>query len=344
MSSSRVRFSWAASSFSSAARRRALYFVMPAASSISCRRSAGRVLSIIPILPCSMMAYALAPRPVSIRNSCTSRSRQISPSSRYSLSPDRYSRRVTSTVLATRAPSSSRSHPAPGDRQSRGSDMTSLSRSRTSAAPVGLRASLPLKMTSSMRSPRRLLALCSPSTQVMASATLLLPHPFGPTIAVTPRSNERCMRSEKDLKPEISSCCRCISWGQTLFPASNKKSRAQALEYTRTGERLGRSNPKRNRVSCAKATARDSQHPRAGAPRGTPTAASVTSPKCWGKRQTTGAKGSALTDFRPRRDRGTPSRSDSASPNRPRAYCACGSLSSRCRRAVAASKSWMSIS
>jgi hypothetical protein len=56
MSSSRVRFCCAASSLSSAERRRALYFVMPAASSINWRRSVGRELRIMPILPCSMMA------------------------------------------------------------------------------------------------------------------------------------------------------------------------------------------------------------------------------------------------------------------------------------------------
>ena len=67
-----------------------------------------------------------------------------------------------------------------------GTVVTPLSRRRTSAAPVGLRASLPPKMTSSIFSPRRLLALCSPSTHVIASATLLLPHPLGPTMAVTP--------------------------------------------------------------------------------------------------------------------------------------------------------------
>src|SRR2546422_3752259 len=81
---------------------------------------------------------------------------------------------------------------------------TPLNRRRTSAAAVGLRASLPLKMTSSMRSPRRLLALCSPITHVMASATLLLPHPLGPTIAVTPLSKASSERSENDLNPLIS--------------------------------------------------------------------------------------------------------------------------------------------
>ena len=84
---------------------------------------------------------------------------------------------------------------------------------RTSAAPVGLRASEPLKMTSSILSPRRLLALCSPRTHVSASATLLLPQPLGPTMAVTPRSNASSDRSEKDLKPEISRRSRCIRTG-----------------------------------------------------------------------------------------------------------------------------------
>ena len=80
-----------------------------------------------------------------------------------------------------------------------------MSFSRTSAAAVGLRASLPLKITSSIRSPRRLLALCSPSTHVMASTTLLLPQPFGPTMAVTPSSNPSSARSGKLLKPVMCS-------------------------------------------------------------------------------------------------------------------------------------------
>src|SRR5687768_7610362 len=83
-------------------------------------------------------------------------------------------------------------------------------RSRTSAVAPGLRASLPLKMTSSIFSPRRLFALCSPSTQVMASATLLLPQPLGPTMAVTPSSKASSDRSENDLKPEISRRSRPI--------------------------------------------------------------------------------------------------------------------------------------
>src|SRR5688500_5372478 len=82
-----------------------------------------------------------------------------------------------------------------------GGNARPLRRSRTSAVAPGFRASLPLKMTSSIRSPRRLLALCSPSTHVMASATLLLPQPFGPTMAVTPWSKASSARSGNDLNP-----------------------------------------------------------------------------------------------------------------------------------------------
>src|SRR5215831_5612470 len=171
----------------------------------------------MPILPCSMIAYAFAPSPVSIRSSWTSRKRATCPSIRYSLSPDLYSRRVTSTSRATDRISSSadtdgpaawsiRPAPAPAISNT-GADTcftTPLNLRRTSAAADGLRASLPLLITSSMRSPRRLLALCSPITHVIASATLLLPQPFGPTMAVTPLSNDSSERSENDLNPLIS--------------------------------------------------------------------------------------------------------------------------------------------
>ena len=58
--------------------------------------------------------------------------------------------------------------------------------SDTSAMLNGLRESVPLKMTSAISSPRKALADCSPRTQRMASETLDLPQPFGPTMAVTP--------------------------------------------------------------------------------------------------------------------------------------------------------------
>ena len=79
------------------------------------------------------------------------------------------------------APTFAATIPLPGTREA-----TPLSRSRTSAAEVDFRESLPWKMMSCMCSPRRLFALCSPSTQVIASTTLLLPQPLGPTMAVTP--------------------------------------------------------------------------------------------------------------------------------------------------------------
>src|SRR4051794_38363011 len=76
--------------------------------------------------------------------------------------------------------------------------------SDTSAIPVGGRDSLPLKITSSMERPRRCFALCSPIAHRMASTTLDLPQPFGPTTPVTPSSKEKTTRSANDLKPEIS--------------------------------------------------------------------------------------------------------------------------------------------
>src|SRR5271157_65664 len=75
----------------------------------------------------------------------------------------------------------------------------------TSAMPRGGRLVVPLKMQSAMRSARRDLWLCSPSTQLMASTTLDFPQPFGPTMQVLPSPlNVTTVRSQKDLKPTIS--------------------------------------------------------------------------------------------------------------------------------------------
>src|SRR5688572_5424839 len=73
--------------------------------------------------------------------------------------------------------------------------------SETSAMPRGFRPSVPLKMTSAISPPRRALADCSPSTHRMASETLDLPQPFGPTIAETPGWKLSPVLSAKDLKP-----------------------------------------------------------------------------------------------------------------------------------------------
>ena len=63
------------------------------------------------------------------------------------------------------------------------------------------RADEPLKITSSIASPRRLLADCSPSTHLNASTTLDLPQPLGPTIPVIGESKTNSVRSAKLLKP-----------------------------------------------------------------------------------------------------------------------------------------------
>src|SRR3977135_604960 len=56
-----------------------------------------------------------------------------------------------------------------------------------------------------MRAPRSLLADCSPSTQLMASLRFDFPQPFGPTTAAMPPPLKRnSVRSQKDLKPWIS--------------------------------------------------------------------------------------------------------------------------------------------
>src|SRR6478736_5960993 len=73
--------------------------------------------------------------------------------------------------------------------------------SETSAMPMGLRPSVPLKITSAISPPRSALADCSPSTQRIASETFDLPHPLGPTMAVTPGWKFKAVLSAKDLNP-----------------------------------------------------------------------------------------------------------------------------------------------
>ena len=104
---------------------------------------------------------------------------------RYSLSPERYMRRVMTTSS-----------------KSTGSVWSELSSARsTSATPTGLRAEEPANTTSSMAWPRSCLALCSPKTHRIASLTFDLPLPLGPTMTVRPGSNTMWARSANDLKP-----------------------------------------------------------------------------------------------------------------------------------------------
>src|ERR1700722_2776737 len=81
----------------------------------------------------------------------------------------------------------------------------STSVSVTSEMPIGGRLAVPLKMQSDMRSARSILWLCSPRTQEMASTTLDLPQPFGPTMQVMPLPLKVIgVFSQNDLKPRSS--------------------------------------------------------------------------------------------------------------------------------------------
>src|ERR1044072_2734778 len=71
----------------------------------------------------------------------------------------------------------------------------------TSARPSGARPDVPAKMTSSILPPRSALAPCSPRTQAMASTTLDLPDPLGPTTQVIPGSSFIVVVEAKDLNP-----------------------------------------------------------------------------------------------------------------------------------------------
>src|SRR5690606_1441885 len=75
---------------------------------------------------------------------------------------------------------------------------------------IGLRVPEPLKMTSAISLPRRLLTLCSPSTHLIASTTFDLPEPLGPTTTVMPGGNSKRVLSAKLLKPMSS---RALSIG-----------------------------------------------------------------------------------------------------------------------------------
>src|SRR5215475_2192741 len=133
------------------------------------------------------------PIPESESSSWMSSRRQESPLISYSLSPERYIRRVieTSVYSIGNAPS-----------------VLSIVRV-TSARPSGARPAVPAKMTSSIFPPRSALAPCSPSTQAIASTTLDLPEPLGPTTQVIPGSSFIVVADAKDLKPLTVRLLRC---------------------------------------------------------------------------------------------------------------------------------------
>src|SRR3954463_9344249 len=133
--------------------------------------------------------------PESLSSSWTSINRQLLPLISYSLAPSRNIRRVIDT-----------------SEYSIGSALSELSIvTVTSALPSGARDDVPAKMTSSILPPRRVLALCSPITQVSASTTLDLPEPLGPTTQVMPGSKRRVVGAAKDLKPFSVRLLRCTT-------------------------------------------------------------------------------------------------------------------------------------
>src|SRR3954449_3637543 len=83
--------------------------------------------------------------------------------------------------------------------------------STTSARPSGGRPAVPAKMTSSIFPPRSDFAPCSPRTHAIASTTLDLPEPFGPTTQVMPGSNRSVVEDAKDLKPRSVRLFRCTA-------------------------------------------------------------------------------------------------------------------------------------
>src|SRR5512140_372355 len=106
----------------------------------------------------------------------------------------------------------------------------------TSAMPIGLRRAEPLKITSSIASPRSCLALCSPMTQRMASEMFVLPQPLGPTTAVMPLPNDTSVASTNDLKPWRSSLVR--NKGR-LLPPGAAGVRAASMPGERARDRAG---------------------------------------------------------------------------------------------------------
>src|ERR1039458_4124694 len=78
-----------------------------------------------------------------------------------------------------------------------------------------------------IRAPRRLLADCSPSTQLMASLMLLLPQPLGPTMAAIPSPLKRSsVRSQKLLNP-------CSSMRFSFSKALTSLGSGESCNYTK---------------------------------------------------------------------------------------------------------------
>src|SRR5258708_33489771 len=109
-----------------------------------------------------------------------------------------------------------------------------------SARGAGLRLDEPLKMTSVISFPRRLLGLWSPRIHLIESTTLLLPLPLGPTTQVTPGANSKRVRSAKLLKPNRSSDLsivvpQAVLSSPSVFPSPRKTDcQAQASSFRKS--------------------------------------------------------------------------------------------------------------
>src|SRR6266481_5774566 len=94
-------------------------------------------------------------------------------------------------------------------------------------------------MRSSALLPRRRVGACSPRTHRIASTTLDLPHPFGPTTAVTPGAKLTLVCSKKDLKPTRSRLLRRMlpSPPPHHHPSKHSRTLSQTVRggSTRTG-------------------------------------------------------------------------------------------------------------
>src|SRR3990170_8345440 len=144
------------------------------------------------------MTCCWRPTPASDNSSCTSSRRHGTLLMAYSLSPLRNSvrRTVTSENSIGRMP-----------------EELSIVR-LTSARPSAGRDAVPAKITSSIFWLRTALGAWAPSTQAMASTTLDLPDPLGPTTHVMPGSKWKVVADAKDLKPlrvRLFRCTRGIS-------------------------------------------------------------------------------------------------------------------------------------
>ncbi len=168
---------------------------MPAASSSKTRRSAGAAPTIAATRPWLTIADARAPVAMSANRVCTSRARASRPLTRNTLPTPRSILRLICKSGASWNG---------GGARPRASSRVSVTSARLRLG----RLPDPAKITSSISPPRRLLAELSPIAQRSASTTLDLPHPFGPTMPVSPGKMSIATASAKLLKPAIRSRVR----------------------------------------------------------------------------------------------------------------------------------------